>query len=217
MARQPMPKALSPLQSDQRSYTSEFSVVSWSCWSCWICWRVSSWVEWSELVSKEGREPGVRRLPGLQRLRWLRNGCDIFSRELWDWGSPERLSCVVLECTIVMNPIVNPIPVYGHLTRDNIILYTLQPSEFIPIILQVGVSVVASVRDVTISVATPTILTQVSRSDGLLTRRPGLVFGRGKKFVSTPQRPDRLWSSPSLLFNGYRGLFTRGEAAGAWS
>jgi hypothetical protein len=27
MARQPMPKALSPLQSDQRSYTSEFSVV----------------------------------------------------------------------------------------------------------------------------------------------------------------------------------------------
>jgi hypothetical protein len=28
MARQPMPKALSPLQSDQRSYTSELSVVS---------------------------------------------------------------------------------------------------------------------------------------------------------------------------------------------
>jgi hypothetical protein len=28
MARQPMPKALSPLQSVQRSYTSELSVVS---------------------------------------------------------------------------------------------------------------------------------------------------------------------------------------------
>jgi hypothetical protein len=28
MARQPMPKALSPLQSVQRSYTSEFSVES---------------------------------------------------------------------------------------------------------------------------------------------------------------------------------------------
>jgi hypothetical protein len=27
MARQPMPKALSSLQSDQRSYTSEFSAV----------------------------------------------------------------------------------------------------------------------------------------------------------------------------------------------
>jgi hypothetical protein len=27
MARKTMPKALSPLQSDQRSYTSEFSVV----------------------------------------------------------------------------------------------------------------------------------------------------------------------------------------------
>jgi hypothetical protein len=23
-------------------------------------------------------------------------------------------SCIVLECTIVINPIVNPIPVYGH-------------------------------------------------------------------------------------------------------
>jgi hypothetical protein len=37
MARQPMPKALSPLQSDQRSYTSELSVLSLvelleSCW-----------------------------------------------------------------------------------------------------------------------------------------------------------------------------------------
>jgi hypothetical protein len=28
MARQPMPKALSPLKSDQRSYTSKLSVVS---------------------------------------------------------------------------------------------------------------------------------------------------------------------------------------------
>jgi hypothetical protein len=32
--------------------------------------------------------------------------------------SPERLSCIVLECTIVINLIVNPIPVYGHQTRD---------------------------------------------------------------------------------------------------
>jgi hypothetical protein len=32
MARQPMPKALSPLQSNQRSYTPEFSVVRRSCW-----------------------------------------------------------------------------------------------------------------------------------------------------------------------------------------
>jgi hypothetical protein len=56
MARQPMPKALSPLQSDQRSYTSEFSVVSpvaveWeSCWSSLrSCWR-------GELVSWYPRE-----------------------------------------------------------------------------------------------------------------------------------------------------------------
>jgi hypothetical protein len=38
----------------------------------------------------------------------------------------------------------------------------------------------------------------------------GLFPGRAKKFISTPQRPDRLWGSPSLLSNGYRGHFLRG-------
>jgi hypothetical protein len=45
MARQPMPKALSFLQSVQRSYTSEFSVGK----------RVLSW-RLSELVSKKRKE-----------------------------------------------------------------------------------------------------------------------------------------------------------------
>jgi hypothetical protein len=129
MARQPMPKALSSLQSVQRSYTSELSVVSpvvvgeFGVWSS--LWRRSCWSfvlasEWVGIQGKEGRELGVRQLPGLQRLRWLRSCCDIFSRELEDWGSLERLSCIVLECMIVINPIVNPIPIYGHQTRDNI-------------------------------------------------------------------------------------------------
>jgi hypothetical protein len=48
MARQPMPKALTPLQSDQRSYTSEFSVVSRS--------------SWRELVSEELLESSWREL-----------------------------------------------------------------------------------------------------------------------------------------------------------
>jgi hypothetical protein len=30
------------------------------------------------------------------------------------------------------------------------------------------------------------------------------------RFLSSPQRPDRFWGSPSLLSNGYRGLFSRG-------
>jgi hypothetical protein len=58
MARQPMPKALSSLQSVQRSYTSEFSVVS----PVELRKRVG---ELRELVSKErGREPADRQQPG---------------------------------------------------------------------------------------------------------------------------------------------------------
>jgi hypothetical protein len=32
-------------------------------------------------------------------------------------------------------------------------------------------------------------------------------FPVGTRFFSSPQRPDRLWSQPSLISNGYRGLF----------
>jgi hypothetical protein len=65
MARQPMPKALSPLQSDHRSYTSEFSVVGLKSlefgvvfgesvaeeFGVWSSLRRRS--TWRELVSKE--------------------------------------------------------------------------------------------------------------------------------------------------------------------
>jgi hypothetical protein len=36
----------------------------------------------------------------------------------------------------------------------------------------------------------------------------GSFPGRGKRFVSSPQRPDRLWGPPSHLTNGYRGAFS---------
>jgi hypothetical protein len=32
---------------------------------------------------------------------------------------------------------------------------------------------------------------------------------------ASPYRPDRLWGPPNLLYNGYRGLFVGGKAAGA--
>jgi hypothetical protein len=36
---------------------------------------------------------------------------------------------------------------------------------------------------------------------------------RGKRCRSTPQHPDRLWGSPSLLSSGYRGTFPPGREA----
>jgi hypothetical protein len=37
-----------------------------------------------------------------------------------------------------------------------------------------------------------------------------LIPGRRKRFVFSPQRPYRLWSPPSFLYNGYQGLFPQG-------
>jgi hypothetical protein len=38
----------------------------------------------------------------------------------------------------------------------------------------------------------------------------GLTSGKAKRFLSTPQRPDRLWDLPRLISNGFRGLFPGG-------
>jgi len=40
--------------------------------------------------------------------------------------------------------------------------------------------------------------------------RPGFDSQQGWKYSSLPLRPDRLRGSPTLLYNGYRGLFRRG-------
>jgi hypothetical protein len=36
-----------------------------------------------------------------------------------------------------------------------------------------------------------------------------LVGSRMSRIFSSPRRPDRFWGPPSLLTNGYRGLFLR--------
>jgi hypothetical protein len=52
---------------------------------------------------------------------------------------------------------------------------------------------------------------------GLDDRGVGVRVPVGSRIFSSPRRPDRLWGPPNLLSNGYRGSFTRGKAAGAWS
>jgi hypothetical protein len=37
------------------------------------------------------------------------------------------------------------------------------------------------------------------------------------EFFSSLPRPERLWGLPSLLSNGYQGLFPWGKTGGAWS
>jgi hypothetical protein len=43
---------------------------------------------------------------------------------------------------------------------------------------------------------------------------PGIEYRWGGEIFRT--HPDRPWGPPSLLYNGYRVFFSRGEAAGAW-
>jgi len=43
----------------------------------------------------------------------------------------------------------------------------------------------------------------------------GSILGGGWEFFSSPPRPDRIWSPPSLLSNGYhKGFFLGNKAAG---
>jgi len=43
------------------------------------------------------------------------------------------------------------------------------------------------------------------------------IPGRGRDFLSSPPRPDRLCGPTTLISSGCRGLLPRGKAAGAWN
>jgi hypothetical protein len=51
----------------------------------------------------------------------------------------------------------------------------------------------------------------VSMVTGYRLNDQGSVPRRGNRFFSTPQHPDRLWGTLSLLYNGYQRLFSWDE------
>jgi hypothetical protein len=60
-------------------------------------------------------------------------------------------------------------------------------------------------------------LGQRSRYSTTLRAGHPTILGRGKRFVSSLNRPGWLSDPPSLLFNGTRGAFPRSKEVGAWS
>jgi hypothetical protein len=46
-------------------------------------------------------------------------------------------------------------------------------------------------------------------------RKVGVRVPVGSRIFTSPYRPDQLWGPLNLLYNGYRGLFPGGKAAGA--
>jgi hypothetical protein len=36
----------------------------------------------------------------------------------------------------------------------------------------------------------------------------GLIYGKGNRFLSSPQCPDQLWNPLSFVSNGYRGVLS---------
>jgi hypothetical protein len=90
---------------------------------------------------------------------------------------------------------------YSQEAANELILSQLIPIHTSFLIFYGAYIILSRSRDTSVGIAT---------GYGLDDRGVGVRAPVGSRIFSSPRRPDRPWSPPNLLSNGYLGLFPRG-------
>jgi hypothetical protein len=122
-----------------------------------------------------------------------------------DWRKPWNTSLRIASVQAEIRTEYRNLPLYQHVRSP--IVYSVNIKETIQNISSVVLLATSSfILDSSVGIGT-----------GYGVDGRGSIPGKGKRFVSSPQCPDRLWGPPILLCYGYRGRFPGGKAAEVWS